>query len=117
MIKMPPSLGRASEALRCLPFPAAFYRRAAQIPMRADEVCSDEELCTLRLSPAQAEDHLIWLVRLGVLRREVDGQGLTERVRLTPLGRELLERWPDGWPPPDPLMRLRQGLRRRWPHL
>ena len=44
--------------------------------------------------------HLIWRIQLGVLRREVDGQGLTEQVWLTPLGREVLERWSDDIPAP-----------------
>ncbi|QEY31966.1 hypothetical protein EVJ50_06670 [Synechococcus sp. RSCCF101] len=112
-----PSLRRASEALRCLPFTAGFYRRVAEGPLRADEICGDPALCSAGYSASQVDDDLIWLIRLGVLRREVDGQGLTERVRLTPLGRELLQHWPEGWPPPGPLMRLRQGLRRRWPRL
>ena len=37
------------------------------------------------------ENKIITLIRAGVLRREVDGQGLTEKVRLTPLGREILK--------------------------
>ena len=48
-----------------------------------------------RLNASQTEDHLIWLIQLGVLRREVDGQGLTSRFRLTPLGRQLLDDTPD----------------------
>ena len=31
------------------------------------------------------------LIKIGVLRREVDGQGLTSKIRLTPLGRQMLE--------------------------
>ena len=43
------------------------------------------------LSRSSTEDDLIWLIQVDVLRREVDGQGLTERMRLTPMGRDLLE--------------------------
>ena len=32
-----------------------------------------------------------WLITIGVLRREVDGQGLTAKVRLTPLGRNIID--------------------------
>ncbi len=32
-----------------------------------------------------------WLITVGILRREVDGQGLTSKIRLTPLGRQILE--------------------------
>ena len=35
-----------------------------------------------------------WLITLGILRREVDGQGLTSKIRLTPLGRQILEKDP-----------------------
>jgi len=37
-----------------------------------------------------AEDDLMWLIRVGVLRREVDGQGITDRFRLTPMGQSLI---------------------------
>ena len=40
---------------------------------------------------AEIETHFLWLIKIGVLRREVDGQGLTSKVRLTPLGRLILE--------------------------
>ena len=39
----------------------------------------------------EIEIHFLWLIKIGVLRREVDGQGLTSKVRLTPLGRLVLE--------------------------
>jgi len=38
------------------------------------------------LSESAVEDELMWLFRVGLVRREVDGQGITERFRLTPLG-------------------------------
>jgi hypothetical protein len=34
-----------------------------------------------------------WLIQVGMLRREVDGQGLTDSFRLTPLGLQLIEKW------------------------
>ena len=30
---------------------------------------------------------------VGIVRREVDGQGLTDSFRLTPIGRQVIERW------------------------
>lgn len=45
------------------------------------------------LSELSAETDLLWLVQVGILRREVDGQGLTDSFRLTPLGRQLVQRW------------------------
>tara|TARA_Y100001968_G_scaffold135550_1_gene123646 strand:+ start:112 stop:486 length:375 start_codon:yes stop_codon:yes gene_type:complete len=37
------------------------------------------------------ENEFIKLIKIGVLRREVDGQGLTAKVRITPIGRQVLE--------------------------
>ena len=34
---------------------------------------------------------MLWLIQVGVLRREVDGQGITDSFRLTPLCRYLLD--------------------------
>jgi len=38
------------------------------------------------------ENEFLRLIRIGVLRREVDGQGLTSKVRITPIGRKVLEK-------------------------
>lgn len=45
------------------------------------------------ISELVAENELMWLIQIGLLRREVDGQGLTDSFRLTPLGRQLVEKW------------------------
>ena len=45
------------------------------------------------VSELVAENDLMWLIQVGILRREVDGQGITDGFRLTPLGRYLLEKW------------------------
>ena len=37
------------------------------------------------------ENEFLKLIKIGVLRREVDGQGLTSKVRITPTGREVIE--------------------------
>ena len=52
-----------------------------------------------------------------VLRREVDGQGLTERVRLTPMGRNTIAPWSDAIPPGGVLMRLKHWLRQHRPRI
>ena len=41
------------------------------------------------------ENEFLKLIKIGVLRREVDGQGLTSKVRITPIGRKVLESHPD----------------------
>jgi hypothetical protein len=43
------------------------------------------------ISELAAENALMWLIAVGLLRREVDGQGLTDSFRLTPLGRQLFQ--------------------------
>ena len=41
------------------------------------------------------ENEFLNLIKIGVLRREVDGQGLTSKVRITPIGRQVLENCAD----------------------
>ena len=41
------------------------------------------------------ENEFLKLIKIGVLRREVDGQGLTSKVRITPIGRKVLESNPN----------------------
>jgi hypothetical protein len=69
------------------------------------------------VSAKRAEAHFVWLIRLGVLRREVDGQGLTERVRLTPMGRRLLEGIEGEIPRAGLRQRMLENLRRHRPRL
>jgi len=45
------------------------------------------------LPELMVENQLLWLIQVGVLRREVDGQGITDRFRLTPLGDLLVQQW------------------------
>jgi len=41
------------------------------------------------------ENEFLKLIKIGVFRREVDGQGLTSKVRITPIGRQVLEKSSD----------------------
>jgi len=47
----------------------------------------------------EVEDELLWLIRVGVLRREVDGQGITNSFRLTPMGIRICEELGFAWQP------------------
>lgn len=98
------SLARAERALRCSPFTLqlladmamqgiALRAIAAQEGMKNKYIKHSESLITV-------ETALLWLVTVGILRREVDGQGITDSFRLTPMGYYLLEKWqPQGFLP------------------
>ena len=116
----PHALRRARQAVCCLPLRLRFYQDLERGGLSSTQLASRSDwplLSRSRLSANQAEQHLIWLIQLGVLRREVDGQGLTERVRLTPLGRDVLEPWSGAIPSAGPLTRLSNWLRRHRPRL
>ncbi len=88
--------------------------------MSSTQLSSQKNWMTMSSKPlnrSRTEDHLIWLIQVGVLRREVDGQGLTERVRLTPMGRELLDRWSGEIPTPSCFEIMHHWLRRHRPRL
>ena len=114
------ALRRGRLALRCLPFRQAFYRQLESRALGSNDLASSPTAAPWCLPPVgvyEAEGHLIWLIQLGVLRREVDGQGLTERVRLTPLGRQGLGAWPGEIPRANPGQRLWGWLQRHRPRL
>lgn len=114
------ALRRARQALRCLPFRLAFYRELDASALSSHQLASDPrwpQFSNDRPDASRVEDHLIWLIQLGVLRREVDGQGLTERVRLTPLGRDVVSLWQGEIPSAGPITRLSHWLRRHRPRL
>jgi hypothetical protein len=115
------SLARAALSLRCLPFRRSFYEAVGGQALSSEELARQADpaspLTFAPLSSERAEDHFLWLIRLGVLRREVDGQGLTERVRLTPMGRQVLRRWPSEIPRAGRRERIVEALRRHRPRL
>jgi len=90
---------RADLSFRCLPFNSSFYSDVKQSGLNAETVF--EKSSQYRLSEAGWFNHsddieaiFRWLIKIGILRREVDGQGLTAKVRLTPLGRQILDNAP-----------------------
>ena len=87
-------------------------------PISSWELCRRPDWQSLVFAPfgvERAEAHFNWLIRLGVLRREVDGQGLTERVRLTPLGRQVLAHWSGEIPRAGLRERIQENFRRHRP--
>lgn len=93
------SVKRAELALFCAPFPLKLFQTMRHQSVPLQEMSGKgglEKGYTQRLlSETLAEWELIWLIRVGLLRREVDGQGITDSFRLTPLGRQIIEKWED----------------------
>ncbi|MBD0334229.1 MAG: hypothetical protein ICV62_01960 [Cyanobacteria bacterium Co-bin13] len=87
---------RAERALRCSPFRPKLLAdmRSQSVSLRA--ITEDRGIhngyTRSPLSELTADGELMWLMAVGLLRREVDGQGLTDSFRLTPLGRQLLKK-------------------------
>ncbi|MCT0208499.1 Npun_F0494 family protein [Synechococcus sp. CS-1332] len=115
------SLARAALSLRCLPFRRGFYEAVEGRALSSEDLARQADVTSaltfFPLSSERAEDHFLWLIRLGVLRREVDGQGLTSRVRLTPMGRQVLRGWPSEIPRAGRRQRILEALRRHRPRL
>lgn len=114
-----PTVNRAERAMCCLSFqlPLFIAMRTKSVPIQA--IAGQEGVTnhyTQRpLSELAAEGDLMWLIQVGILRREVDGQGITDSFRLTPLGRQLVEKWENQGgklPSPSFLDRLYNALSR-----
>ncbi|NJK37405.1 MAG: hypothetical protein HC835_11840 [Oscillatoriales cyanobacterium RM2_1_1] len=93
----PGTLQRAQRAICCSPFQLKLlttmrYERV-ELGAIAHPSGVHQGYTRLPLSELAAENGLIWLIQVGVLRREVDGQGITDSFRLTPLGRQLVDQW------------------------
>lgn len=91
------TLVRAERAVRCSPFQthlfAAMRWQRVELRAIAEERGVRSQYTTRPLPELVAETELLWLMQVGLLRREVDGQGLTDSFRLTPLGRQLVNQW------------------------
>lgn len=93
----PEAIRRAERAVVCSPFYlkllAEMRITSVSVPTIAEDSGAIKGYTRQPLSEVAAETELMWLVDVGILRREVDGQGLTDSFRLTPLGRQIVERW------------------------
>jgi hypothetical protein len=87
------SVQRAMRAFRCSPFRLDLLAAMAAHSVSVRQVIGQQGLKNRyshwSLSELQAENEMMWLIAVGLLRREVDGQGLTNSFRLTPLGRQV----------------------------
>ena len=105
---------RADRAARCSPLHHRCFTALQEDAVGLADLCASGSPFTTRpLSAAEADQLVRWLLQVGFVRREVDGQGLTDRVRLTPLGRQVVAAWPEGCCPPVSWQeRCANGLRR-----
>jgi hypothetical protein len=91
------ALIRAQRAIRCSPFYMKLLLEMRSHSVALSAVSDDRGIYNgytrQPLPELAAENALLWLITVGILRREVDGQGLTDCFRLTPLGRQLVEIW------------------------
>ncbi len=85
---------RAWRAWCCSPFRPLLFQDLKQRGVPLAQIVGQQGYqrgYTLRpLSETAADQELMWLIRVGVLRREVDGQGITDSYRLAPLGGQIL---------------------------
>ncbi len=93
------SISRGAKCIRCFPFNQHFYSEAQKKGLDAYSVYKKSDLYKNQLIPWFRNEYLVEssfrrMIKVGVMRREVDGQGLTSKVRLTPLGRTILENYP-----------------------
>ena len=87
---------RAHKGIRNCPFNLFLFQSLLKVSISAENVFLNkskylkEEFMFIN-SSSFIENEFIKLIKIGVLRREVDGQGLTSKVRITPVGRQVLE--------------------------
>ena len=93
-------LRRAKKGIRNSPFNLFLFQSLQKGSLSAQNVFEnkakylDQEFMFIN-SSLFIENEFLKLIRIGVLRREVDGQGLTSKVRITPIGRQVLENCSD----------------------
>jgi hypothetical protein len=113
----PTSLRRAERAIRCSPFTSKLFCQLSFRGVSLSEIAGNEGVSNkytkkfMGLIPV--ESALLWLVNVGVLRREVDGQGITDSFRLTPMGFYITQQqWQklDTYPEPSLGDRIRNFL-------
>lgn len=130
MVATPPSgkiisypvktIDRAELALRCAPFHLALFAKmrweSVSVPKLAGDLGINAGYTRYPLSELSVESATNWLIQVGMLRREVDGQGLTDSFRLTPLGLELIEKWEKtgGALPPANMLDRAKNWTSRW---
>ncbi|MBE9202175.1 hypothetical protein IQ218_00160 [Synechocystis salina LEGE 06099] len=93
----PRTYNRAQRAFQCCPFYLDLFRAMAKasvpLPTIAGAGGVKQGFCGQALTENRVERELMWLIQVGLLRREVDGQGITDSFRLTPLAKQILDQY------------------------
>lgn len=91
------TVDRADRAMRCSPLRlqlfATMVHQSVALQAIVGQAGVKNQYTDRPLSELTAENELLWLIQVGLLRREVDGQGLTNSFRVAPLGRQLVQKW------------------------
>lgn len=85
------SYWRAVRAIRCSAITPALLHYLYDNSLDSAAIRSFPGALRRPLSVLAIENAMMWLLQVGVIRREVDGQGLTSRFRVTALGRQALQ--------------------------
>lgn len=115
----PQALSRADRAFLCSPFLLAFLLQMQIASISLGDITGTTGVgrgyTKYPLAELAAEGAVLWLIQVGLLRREVDGQGITDGFRLTLLGRQILGNYANqgqDLPKPTWLDRLKNFLNR-----
>jgi hypothetical protein len=112
------TIDRADRSFRCSPFYLKLLLDMRYSGVSITKIAGSSGLelgyTKRKMSELIAENEMVWLIQVGMLRREVDGQGLTDSFRLTPLGWQVIYKW-DGKEVLQPRKRDRlQNFISRW---
>jgi hypothetical protein len=112
------TIDRADRALLCSPFHLKVLQDMRYSGLSITKITGNSGVelgyTKRKMSELIAENNMVWLIQVGMLRREVDGQGLTDSFRLTPLGWQIVNKW-DGQTLPQPRKRDQlQNFASRW---
>ena len=90
------TIKRGERALRCSPFQLNLFqimmKQSVSLPEISFKQGQEKNYTRSEITETRAENELMWLIKVGILRREVDGQGITDSFRLTPLGKEIVNK-------------------------
>ena len=87
---------RAKKGIKTCPFNLFLFQSLLKESLSSEDVYLNkskylsQEFMFIH-SSLKIENEFLKLIKIGVLRREVDGQGLTAKVRMTPIGRQVIE--------------------------